>query len=261
MVGQPDTLKALQEEWKSIIQFQHFRSLSSTQSVVWEQAKAIQGSLPFLLIDTDAQTDGHGQVGTVWESEAGKNLLFSLWCAPTFLSADKQFLLSECCALAVVKAFEPYMACTVKWPNDIYYQDKKICGMLIDHKVMGGSLCETAMGIGININQSLFRGTSPNPVSLRQIIGHEIDRYQVLRLFLCHFMSYYSLLKSEHYGAIHEEYKSHLYRRQGLHLFADTSETVFRARIADIQMNGRIVLEDECKELREYAFKEIRYVI
>ena len=137
------------------------------------------------VVVADFQTAGRGQIGNTWESEAGKNLMFSLVLYPTCIPANRQFLISQIAALSVKEALDLYADhITVKWPNDIYWKDKKICGMLIENDLSGHNLYCSIIGIGINLNQTVFRGDAPNPVSLFQIIGKERDVSIPVRVLL-----------------------------------------------------------------------------
>ena len=137
------------------------------------------------IVVTEYQTAGRGQVGNTWESEPGKNLMFSIILYPDFLPANRQFLISQIAALSVKETLDAYVdGITVKWPNDIYWRDKKICGMLIENDLTGHSLYCSVIGIGININQREFLSDALNPVSLVQITGREYDREEILNSFL-----------------------------------------------------------------------------
>ena len=129
----------------------------------------------------DFQTAGRGQIGNAWESEAGANLTFSAVLYPSFLPANRQFLISQIAALSVKQLLDKYTGeVTIKWPNDIYWRDRKICGMLIENDLSGMSIYSSIIGIGININQKEFRSNAPNPVSLYQITGREYDLEQLM---------------------------------------------------------------------------------
>ena len=124
------------------------------------------------VVVADFQTAGRGQIGNTWESEAGKNLMFSLVLYPTCIPANRQFLISQIAALSVKETLDSYTDhVTVKWPNDIYWKEKKICGMLIENDLMGRNINQSIAGIGININQEIFHSSAPNPVSLLQILS------------------------------------------------------------------------------------------
>ena len=178
---------------------------TSTNSLLRElviKESLLEGSV----VVADFQTAGRGQIGNVWESEAGKNLMFSTVLYPTCIPANRQFLISQIAALSVKETLDLYTDhVTVKWPNDIYWKDKKICGMLIENDLSGHNLYCSIIGIGINLNQAVFRGDAPNPVSLFQIIGKEVDREEVLDRFLSVFYRYYLSLLQEEYEDMLEE--------------------------------------------------------
>lgn len=211
------------------------------------------------LVIADFQTNGKGQPGNVWESETGKNLLFSLLLYPDFLPANRQFLISQIASLSVKEALEVYTdAITVKWPNDIYWKDRKICGMLIENDLSGQNLYCSVIGIGFNINQQFFRSNAPNPVSLTQITGREHDREEVLNRFLRIFFQYYMLLLQEREEEIRTAYMAALYRNDGYYPYQD-EKGCFEARIHAIEPTGHLILQLPDGELRRYAFKEVSY--
>ena len=115
------------------------------------------------------QTQGRGQRGNQWESEPNKNLLLSTLIKPKELPIEHNFLLSEVVALAVKKTLDQHCCdISIKWPNDIYWKDKKIAGILIENTWMGRFVNTCIAGIGININQTNFLSDAPNPISLKQ---------------------------------------------------------------------------------------------
>ena len=148
----------------------------------------------------DFQTAGKGQGSHTWEGEAGKNLLFSMMVCPHWVPVRQQFLLSEAGALAVKDALDTYTdGITLKWPNDVYWNDKKISGTLIETSVDSKGIKRCIFGIGLNINQEVFMSDAPNPVSLCQIVGHEVDREEVLGKIIESFKKYYELLRRSDY--------------------------------------------------------------
>lgn len=218
-----------------------------------------QGAAEFTLVTADYQTAGRGQRGTHWEGEAGKNLLVSLVAHPVFLPAAGQFRLSEACALAVAEAVAPWAEeVTVKWPNDIYVGDRKLCGMLIEHDLSGNAIATTVAGIGLNVNQTAFRSDAPNPVSLCQLCGREVDRDEVLRRVVLRFCHHYDRLRRGETAALDADYAARLYRRQGLHAWRDTGGT-FRAAIEGVDPDGVLRLRDTEGRQRAYRFKEVTY--
>lgn len=219
----------------------------------------------FTTVVAEFQTAGKGQRGNTWEAEEGKNLLFSFVLYPTFLEARRQFILSQIVSLAIKEELSRWSdEITIKWPNDIYWKDRKICGILIENDLAGHHIARTISGIGININQELFRSDAPNPVSLKQITGQEHDRSSILAHILRRVEIYYNSLRTEEpniYSAeIAARYARSLYRRRGLHPYEDGNGK-FLARLLRVEQDGRLILEDESGRERQYLFKEVQYVI
>lgn len=234
--------------------------VETDSTLLWLTREAAAREEEFVAVSADFQTAGRGQRGTVWESDRGRNLLVGLRVRPAFLRAAEQFSLSEVTALAVAEALDPYTdGITVKWPNDVYWRDRKICGMLLEHRLQGDRIAETLVGPGINLNQETFRSDAPNPVSLRQITGRDVDRAEVLSAFFSRFVRYYRRLQDGERTAIDQLYFRRLYRRDGLHPYRDAAGT-FRARIAAVEPSGHLVLQDGQGRLRRYAFKEVGFV-
>ena len=128
-------------------------------------------------ICAERQTAGRGQRGHTWSSEEGRNLMFSLVWEPRFLPVSEQFLLSEAVALALTDLFGGYgIDARIKWTNDIYAGDRKLVGILIEHNLTGDRLSRTIVGIGVNVNQTRFDPSLPNPSSMCLETGCEYDR-------------------------------------------------------------------------------------
>ena len=213
------------------------------------------------VVVADFQTSGRGQRGNSWESDSGKNLLFSIVIFPEFLEARRQFLISQIISLAIKEELDTYTTdISIKWPNDIYWKEKKICGMLIENDLMGRNISQSIAGIGININQETFHSSAPNPVSLRQITGKEFDLFEILKNIVLRIQSYYSLLKKGNTESIVCQYEMSLFRKEGMHRFKDANGE-FLARIIRVEPEGRLILEDEMLNKRGYMFKEVEYLL
>lgn len=213
------------------------------------------------LVVTDFQTAGKGQVGNSWESEAGMNLMFSILLYPDFIPANRQFLISQIASLSVKETLDAYTDfIQVKWPNDIYWKDRKICGMLIENDLSGQLLYCSIIGIGLNLNQSLFRSNAPNPISLTQITGKKYDREEVLNRFLRIFFQYYCLLLQEKEEEVRTAYMQALYHGEGYHRYRD-GQGQFEARIQAIEPTGHLILQLRDGEQRRYAFKEVTTLV
>ena len=213
------------------------------------------------IITAQYQESGRGQGTNHWESEAGKNLLFSVSLFLKAVAARQQYILSMAGALAVKAALDEYTSyITLKWPNDVYWRDRKISGTLIETSLSGQTIRRCIYGVGININQETFVSNAPNPVSLRQIVGHDTPPDEVLEKVLHHFEHYYQLVSEGHDDPIMAQYKQALYRKEGLWPYHDAHE-LFMARIKDVTPTGQLILTDADGHNRTYAFKEVSFVI
>lgn len=207
------------------------------------------------------QTAGRGQRGHVWHSKRGENLTFSVVLEPTFLPITEQFSVSEVVALSLVDTLAEYgIEARIKWTNDIYVGDKKLVGILIEHSLAPTSLRRTIVGIGININQTEFDASLPNPVSMAQLLGRELKAEEVLHCFLKHLQRNYASLR-EMQNVLHERYNSLLYRLNEWHTYALPSGERFQAKILGTAPNGALRLEDENGKAKDYLFKEVEFVI
>ena len=142
---------------------------------------------------------------------------------------------------------------SIKWPNDIYWRNGKIAGMLIENQLQGDIIRDSIIGIGLNMNQRVFKSDAPNPVSLWQITGEEADRQQLLDDIL-------RCLEHYLYQDVRQQYLQMLYRRKGFHPYIG-EDGAFMAEIADVEDDGHLVLLDDSGQRRRYAFKEVQFVI
>ena len=208
----------------------------------------------------DFQTKGRGQVGNAWESESGKNLLCSILFYPDCLSANRSFSILELASLSVKYTLDKYVPdISIKWPNDIYWKNKKICGILIENDLSGDVISRSIIGIGINLNQSVFNSEAPNPVSLHLITGHTYDRREMLSKLQAEFELLDQEFKDRGMDSLHQRYGDALYRRNGFYAYQDV-EGCFEARIHAIEPSGRLALERKDGRLSCYAFKEVNYL-
>lgn len=213
------------------------------------------------LVTADFQTAGRGQGTNKWESEAGKNITFSLLIHPKHIPARRQFLLSEVEAVAIKEVLDRYVdGISLKWPNDIYWNDRKLGGTLIEASLSRGGVTRCIFGTGININQTAFRSDAPNPVSLLQILGHEADREKILDEIIEAIYHYYDLLEGNQFAEISTRYHAALYRRTGFHPYRD-ADGDFEASIVEVEDDGHLILVDRQGRFRSYAFKEVSFIL
>lgn len=207
----------------------------------------------------DFQTAGNGQGSHTWESEAGKNLLFSIKVHPRWVPVRQQFLLSMAGAIAIKEALETYVdGITLKWPNDVYWNDKKISGTLIETSIDSKGIKTCIFGIGINVNQEAFHSDAPNPVSLRQILGHEVDKDELLQKVIEGFRRYYELLRRADYMDVSGIYHLSLYRRKGFHRYED-ADGDFEGAFVEVEDDGHLILHDKQGVIRSYSFGEVKF--
>ena len=211
-----------------------------------------------MVVVCDYQTAGRGCGSNSWEAEPGKNLLMSVLMHPKKVSARTQFIITQIVSVALYRTIETVIGSehrvTIKWPNDIYVGDKKICGVLIENSIAGRRIKNCIIGIGLNVNQTEFRSDAPNPVSIAQLTSKEMDRDEVLNAFL------EELSKQCENRNIHRDYLRKMYRRDGMYPF-ETEGTRFMARVTGVNDDGRLMLEDENGIAHLFRFKEVVFVI
>ncbi|MBR4573217.1 MAG: biotin--[Prevotella sp.] len=206
----------------------------------------------------DYQSAGKGMGTNTWESEAGKNLLFSILIHPTWLPVTEQYLMSMAEAIAVVEVVG--LGTTIKWPNDIYWQDKKMSGTRIDVNLQGGEIRDMVIGTGINVNQREFYSDAPNPISLFNISKREYDSDELLREILERFEEYVEMLRRGDKDTIVKRYHERLYRREGFYRYAD-KDGEFEAELLRVHPNGIMTLRRRDGSLSDYEFKEVKFII
>ena len=213
------------------------------------------------VVTAEYQTAGKGQGTNTWESNPGENLLFSVLCHPKSLPANRQFIISQAIALAIRDALRMYIGdIRIKWPNDIYWHDHKLGGILIECSLAGRNVRDCIIGVGLDVNQQEFHNLTKNPISLRQITHREIDRDTLLDSIIDDLQHYLHLIDEGHTDTIAADYKTSLYRNHGYHPYRDANGD-FSARFVAVEPDGHLILKDEDGMLRRYAFKEVKFLI
>jgi len=211
---------------------------------------------------TPEQNDGRGTGANKWESEANKNLTFSLLLRPVFLAADEQFYLSKMISLALVdvvgKLINAQSQIKIKWPNDIFVGNKKLAGILIENAIAGNSFLYSVVGIGLNVNQESF-GWAPNAVSLKMLNGQHFDMNNCLDEILKHIEIWYSHLQSNR-ALIDKMYLENLYRYNQTCQYKKNDE-LFEATINGVDEFGRLLMVNSTGVKLCFDFKEIEFII
>ena len=237
-----------------------FPGLASTnQTLKWlHQKEALE---EYTVVVCSSQTAGKGQVGNHWESEPHKNLTFSLLLKPVYIQIHEQFLISKAVSLAILEVLKAYgLDFSIKWPNDIYYKDKKIGGILIENSLTRDVISSCIVGIGINVNQTVFVSDAPNPISLKTITDNEFDLEKLLTQLLQSIEKYINILKSSNALMLDDMYLDELYRKEGFYPYKDENGA-FNASITGINTYGHLELKTDKGEKRSYAFKEVEFVV
>jgi len=226
----------------------HLLQLSTTE-------KLTEGSV----VATDNQTHGRGQASNSWESAPGANLTFSIILYPVSVNASGQFILSKVISLAVFDFISDFISTglSVKWPNDIYINDKKVAGILIENFVAGEYLTKTIAGIGVNINQERFGSDAPNPVSLRQLTGKTYRLKDCLKALHEHIANRYQTMK-ERPSQINSDYLQHLYRLGKISSYSADGVS-FDATITGVNRYGMLELTTANNQRETFGFKEIKF--
>ena len=228
----------------------------------------VRRSLPHLanlsVVAARNQTAGRGQRGNKWNTRPGANLTFSIllrfWKdGVPALSVEDAFRISEISALAVRTALDDFgIPASIKWPNDIYAGDRKICGMLIENILQGGAVSESIIGIGLNVNQTDFDPDLPNPVSMAQLCNRTFDTEEVLQAILGHFCYFLMSDPSE----IRQLFLDVLYRKEQRYSYTDCATgEIFEGMIKGISKRGLLRVGMPDGRIREFGFKEINYII
>jgi BirA family biotin operon repressor/biotin-[acetyl-CoA-carboxylase] ligase len=213
------------------------------------------------IVQTNFQSEGRGHAGNKWESEDGKNLLISIILYPTTINPSEQFIISIAVSLGICDFVNRFAGdSSVKWPNDIYVKNDKIAGILIENSVMGEKIENSIVGIGLNINQVLFKSDAPNPVSLKIITGADYILSDCLAELASDLDMRYKQIIAEEFQQIRSEYISKLYRLNEWSAFIDINGR-FEGKIVTVTDSGKLVIERKPGKLTEYSFKEVEYII
>jgi BirA family biotin operon repressor/biotin-[acetyl-CoA-carboxylase] ligase len=212
------------------------------------------------------QTAGRGQRGNRWLAGKGENLTFSMLLkfgkeGFPFLKATDQFRITVAATLGIVSYLDAGgIESTVKWPNDIYIRNRKVCGMLMENQLEGPDIISSVAGIGLNVNQKDFPPQLPNPTSMSLQTGKKYileDELEKLYVHLCDSFAA-NLNDEDAFG----EYESRLYRKGVFNEYVRCSDgTYFEGRIVGVDQSGRLIVENRKGELETFAFKEISYII
>jgi len=243
-----------------MLKYIHLEQIDSTNAFLQRQQS--ECDIRNWVVSTDEQTAGKGMGSNGWESEVRKNLTFSLALDVSFLPAERQFLLSEAVALGLYEALYPLIPekkLHIKWPNDIYFENRKLAGILINSTIKANTMDVSIIGIGLNVNQMHFQDWPTHPISMKMITGKDYDMQPLLEQIIESIYKKVETLKANP-TVIEQDYLKRLYR---YHTWADyeVNGKVLRLFITGIDAFGRLMLVDEGEKSCCFDVKEIKFVL
>jgi BirA family biotin operon repressor/biotin-[acetyl-CoA-carboxylase] ligase len=242
---------------QNLITIQHVDSTNNYLKELLSNSKPLpEGTV----IMAESQYAGRGQQNNHWHSEPGKNLTFSLLLKPSFLSVVQQFDLTRVVSLGIINALEPFLGdkVKVKWPNDIYYEDKKLGGILIENTLQGNQIKNSVVGIGLNINQEVFPLDVAKAVSVKQILHRDYDLKFILSEICKNIEALYLKLKTGHFEHVRSAYLDRLYWLNEDKMFK-VNGLVFKGSITGVKGNGLLVVNND-SGASEFNQKEIEFL-
>lgn len=233
-----------------------FVILSSVESTNNHAKSLIKAGLASngMAIFAEEQTRGRGQKNHVWESQKGQNIILTVIEEASWLSLEAQFQLSCATALACRQLFGEFAGdeTSIKWPNDIFWRDRKAGGILIENVIKGNSWDKTVIGIGMNINQVVFGEMKANPVSMRQVTG-KTQEVLLLAKKLCTYLDEkYNQLRTQKFDVLLEEYNQYLFRANQTGVFRN-EDGVFEAKVKGVNQRGQLLLEHKKLEIVDHG--------
>ncbi|MBW8243772.1 biotin--[acetyl-CoA-carboxylase] ligase [Muricauda oceani] len=217
-----------------------------------------ENPMDYTVVVTARQLKGRGQMGTVWRSEGGKSLTFSVLRRFGALHVKHQFVLNIAVSMAVFDALTELSIpdIKVKWPNDIMSGSKKICGILIENVLKGEKVGQSIIGIGLNVNQTDFADLE-KASSLKQITGRNFDLDELLYAVLLKLQHHLEDIESKTVKQVLTPYEKLLFRKDKPSTFTNANNEMFMGFIRKVSPTGKLVIELENQVLKEFDLKEV----
>ncbi|MBX2816351.1 MAG: biotin--[acetyl-CoA-carboxylase] ligase [Saprospiraceae bacterium] len=238
----------------------HYQSLLSTNDCLLEMVASGE-EREGLLITTDYQEKGRGQHLKTWDSKPNMNVLLSFLVRPPSMALRQLFDLNRFVSLAVRKTIEDcrVLGSKVKWPNDVYIDDKKVAGILIQNSIRDQKIGNVVVGIGLNVNQQQWRADIPRATSLRLALGSKLDREQVLDLLLKNLDAYYQIVKEDP-DTLKAAYHRHLYQRDKWSAYELANGHVIKGKIEGVDHSGSLMMQLADGTRKQFAHHEITFL-
>lgn len=232
-------------------------AIDSTNNYLREMS-ALESLLDYTVVVAEKQTQGRGQMGAVWDSEPSKNLTFSVFKNISGLNLEASYSISMITALAILKSLQDLAIpkLSIKWPNDILSEDKKICGILIENVIKEASLNASILGVGLNVNQRVFKNL-PRASSLKLLSGKNYILDEVLISIVENLKQYFHIYETGNFDVLKEAYVANLFRINKPSTFKDQSGLMFSGFISGISNTGNLQVLIEDNITKEFDLKEI----
>ena len=234
--------------------------VNSTNTYLKELVSKSEPLIEGTVIMADHQFAGRGQKDNIWYSQAGKNLTFSIYLKPSSLAVSKQFVLIMVICLGIVDALKPILGndSKIKWPNDIYFKNNKLGGILIENSTKGYQLKESIIGIGLNVNQKDFPESLSRVTSISNVLLKDYNLDDLLIQICQNIESRYLQLKAGNEELLKKDYLKSLYRLEEQHLFEINKQKI-TGTIKGTNESGKLLLQtEEC--LKELDLKEVTFL-
>jgi BirA family biotin operon repressor/biotin-[acetyl-CoA-carboxylase] ligase len=224
--------------------------------------KRLSGEQPldnFTVVSAENQTHGKGQMGAKWDSETGKNLMFSVIINNLLNNISQIFDLNVAVALSIINTLEKFNIpnLSIKWPNDIMSDNKKISGVLIENTIKNNGEITSIIGIGLNVNQFNF-DELPNASSLAVIMKTNFDKEMILKVFIECLKLNCDLLENKLASQLWNSYNNNLFKKGIPMPFSLPNGTQFMGIIQEVNASGKLEVKLENDTIETFGIKEIQ---
>jgi len=232
-------------------------AIDSTNSYL-RQLSVTEAIEDFTIVVANYQTNGRGQMGTQWDSQASKNLMVSVFKDVSYLDLESHYYISKVVSISILEALKTFNIknLKVKWPNDILSENKKIGGILIENVIKQNKLSATIIGFGININQTEFDHL-PHASSMRLISGRVYVLEEVLQAILVKLQYNFKILEKNKFEILKKTYEKHLFRNDKPSTFRDAEGKLFSGYIKGVSNSGNLQVLVEDNIIKEFDLKAI----
>lgn len=239
------------------------KTIDSTSNYIAKLSKEVELT-EGVVVMTSCQTSGRGQKGSGWYSEPHKNLLFSILLKPSFLNINYQFYLSMVICLSLKHTLEKFEIenISIKWPNDILVNNRKICGVLIENTLNNSQISQSVVGIGLNVNEEIISNPMLKAISMYDVLNKEFDLINIIKVFKVELTKWYFILQQKKYSFIKQQYLTDLLFFNQFKQYSYVKNNFWITdflEVVDVEDSGLLVLVNKKKQLIKVALKEIKF--